>query len=52
MTVWRLISLGAIGMSAFWFGATSSSAATTSGSMRSDSGEIAFASRRDGNWEI
>ena len=52
MSVWRLISIGVIGLSALWSGANAPSAPTAFGSVTSVSDEIAFASRRDGNWEI
>jgi hypothetical protein len=52
MTVLRIISLGAMGMSALWCGMRSPSMPAPSGSITVASDEIAFASRRDGDWEI
>jgi WD40-like Beta Propeller Repeat len=50
--IWRLISLAAIGMSAVWLSLFARSAPAAGDPMSAASGDIAFASRREGNWEI
>lgn len=48
----RLISIAVVGTFAAWLSLRAPSTPTTAGSIRSASADIAFASRRDGDWEI
>ncbi len=48
----RLASAAAVAVYAAWFALSQPSTPAASGAVRASSADIAFASRRDGNWEV